>query len=136
MSTRRRRGFEATALLVAIVAVSSCSITHEGDESGSDGPPPVTRDVSAVTTTIADGVTTTAPPRPLDYAIAWEPLDDRTAVGTLTVPVDYADPQGPTLDLRVARHTADPDQRIGVLATNNGGPGAAASTMAGVRLIA
>ena len=34
------------------------------------------------------------------------------------------------MELEVARHKAPADQRIGVLATNNGGPGSAASTMA------
>ena len=100
------------------------------------------RDVSDVTTTSvagsgtgtgigdAAGPTSLPAPPPLTYTIAWEPVDDRTDVGTITVPVDYDDPQGATLDLRVARHQADPDHRIGVLATNNGGPGSAASSMA------
>ena len=44
--------------------------------------------------------------------------------GTLAVPVDWADPTGPTLELAVARVPArDPDSRIGILTTNPGGPG-------------
>ncbi len=137
---QRRRALRATVVAVVIgTALASCSIMH--DESAKV-PPPVTRDVSDVTTTSvagsgtgtgigdAAGPTSLPVPPPLTYTIAWEPVDDRTDVGTITVPVDYDDPQGATLDLRVARHQADPDHRIGVLATNNGGPGSAASSMA------
>ena len=117
------------------MALASCSIA----DNASGPPPPLTRDVSGVTTTTtlvapagvdAGGSTSLPAPPPRTYSISWEPVDDRTDVGTITVPVDYDDPQGETLDLRVARHRADPDHRIGVLATNNGGPGSAASSMA------
>jgi pimeloyl-ACP methyl ester carboxylesterase len=48
---------------------------------------------------------------------AWE-------CATLTVPLDYAQPDGETLDLAVTRlPAADPAQRIGVLLLNCGGPG-------------
>jgi pimeloyl-ACP methyl ester carboxylesterase len=84
-----------------------------------------------VTTTQPDlSASTTPAPPPFDYSIVWEEIDEQTDRGRLTVPVDYADPQGPTMELEVARHRAPADTRIGVLATNNGGPGSAASTMA------
>ncbi len=63
-------------------------------------------------------------------SIEWQPVTERVDAGWLTVPVDYADPDGPTIDLRVAIHRADEDDRIGVLFSNNGGPGAPASTIA------
>jgi len=141
MSMRRRRVPDArthhrqtlttaVAAVVLGVALASCSIARV--DSGPKVRPPVTRDVSDVTTTTIEvgGSTTQPTAQQLTYSIAWEAVDDRTDVGTITVPVDYDDPQGATLELKVARHKADPDQRIGVLATNNGGPGAAASTMA------
>ncbi len=44
--------------------------------------------------------------------------------GTLIVPLDYADPRGPTLPIAVARHPAeDPATRIGSLVIDPGGPG-------------
>ena len=127
---RRQTLTTAVAAVVLGVALASCSIARV--DSGPKVRPPVTRDVSDVTTTTIEvgGSTTHPTAQPLTYSIAWEAVDDRTDVGTITVPVDYDDPQGATLELTVARHKADPDQRIGVLATNNGGPGAAASTMA------
>ncbi len=125
------------ALMLLGGALASCSIVHDDKTSA---PPPLTRDVGNVATTTTTittvggggggGSNASPTPQPLTYSITWEPVDDRTDVGTITVPVDYDDPQGATLDLRVARHRADPDQRIGVLATNNGGPGSAASSMA------
>lgn len=43
---------------------------------------------------------------------------------TLLAPLDYADPQGPIIDLAVTRLTAsDPARRIGALVFNCGGPG-------------
>ncbi len=127
--------------LAAMLALAACS----SDPAESD-PPPITRDVSeaAASTTATpspssggtaqppsstSSTSTTLPP-PLDYSIEWEPLSDRTDGGWLTVPLDYADPQGATLDLWVVRHRAPEDQRIGVLLANNGGPGADASTIA------
>jgi pimeloyl-ACP methyl ester carboxylesterase len=75
-----------------------------------------------------DGPAVTA--APLEYAIEWEAIDERTEGGWLTVPLDYDDPGGETIELWVVRHRADPEQRVGVLIANNGGPGAAASTVA------
>ena len=68
-------------------------------------------------------------PQPLDYEIIWEETAGRVDTGRLTVPLDYADPQGETIDLYVARHRADGD-RVGILMVNNGGPGSPASSMA------
>jgi pimeloyl-ACP methyl ester carboxylesterase len=42
----------------------------------------------------------------------------------VTVPLDYANPGGPTLQIAIARHPAeDPSERIGSLVINPGGPG-------------
>ncbi|MEW9554949.1 alpha/beta fold hydrolase [Nonomuraea sp. NPDC050783] len=44
---------------------------------------------------------------------------------TIKVPLDYADPSGPTLDLAIGRLKAlNPAKRIGVLVVHPGGPGA------------
>jgi pimeloyl-ACP methyl ester carboxylesterase len=49
--------------------------------------------------------------------------------GTLTVPVDYADPQGETLDLALLRVPAG-GARVGSLVVNPGGPGAPGTSYA------
>ncbi|HEX3946882.1 MAG TPA: hypothetical protein VHW47_04215, partial [Acidimicrobiales bacterium] len=42
----------------------------------------------------------------------------------MTVPLDYADPSGTTIQIAVERHPAEvPGQRIGSLVVNPGGPG-------------
>lgn len=71
-----------------------------------------------------------AAPTPLDYSIVFDDIGGGSEAGWITVPVDYDDPQGSTLELWVVRHRADDDERVGVLFSNNGGPGAPASVMA------
>jgi pimeloyl-ACP methyl ester carboxylesterase len=49
---------------------------------------------------------------------------------TYPVPVDHADPDGETVPLAIVRHRAtDPDERLGALFVNPGGPGAPASDL-------
>lgn len=67
--------------------------------------------------------TTTAPGDGTD-AVGWEEVADGIDTGTLEVPIDYDDPSRGTFELFVARHRAtDPDERIGSLLVNPGGPG-------------
>ena len=56
---------------------------------------------------------------------AWKSCGERVAVrGAAGCPVDYTQPQGPTVDLAVARLRAtDPSRRLGSLVFNFGGPG-------------
>ncbi|NUR90935.1 MAG: alpha/beta fold hydrolase [Nonomuraea sp.] len=59
-------------------------------------------------------------------AITWAPCEEEPSAecGTLAVPVDWAKPDGPKVDLAVARRKAtDPSARIGSLVINPGGPG-------------
>jgi pimeloyl-ACP methyl ester carboxylesterase len=65
-----------------------------------------------------------------DQQIQWEPCGD-TDCATLTVPVDYQDPSGETVDLKLQRAPAlDQDDKVGSLVVNPGGPGAPGTTMA------
>lgn len=54
----------------------------------------------------------------------------RVQTSSLEVPVDPDDPSKGTFDLHLARHLADPDQRIGSLLVNPGGPGFGGSDFA------
>ena len=72
--------------------------------------------------TPADPTTVPAPATDIDFGTCDIGFGE---CGTVTVPLDHSDPDGPTIDIEVARvPAADPDQRIGVLLTNPGGPGA------------
>ncbi|MFI6160567.1 alpha/beta fold hydrolase [Micromonospora haikouensis] len=58
--------------------------------------------------------------------IRWVPCPEDGSVecGTLSLPVDWADPAGPRFDLALARRPAtDPAARVGVLFFGPGGPG-------------
>lgn len=57
-------------------------------------------------------------------AIDWQEVQPGYEEGTFTVPVDYRDPNGETMELFVARrHASNPSERIGSLLVNPGGPG-------------
>ena len=62
----------------------------------------------------------------------WTDFGDsgRVQTSSIEVPVDPDDPSKGTFDLFVARHLADPDQRIGSLLVNPGGPGFGGSDFA------
>ena len=87
-----------------------------------------TRLILAAFLTVLTAVTLVASPASAvrDRAPQWQPCaEDRTAqCATLTVPVDWAEPYGPTVGLALARRpAADPTLRIGTLVVNPGGPG-------------
>lgn len=56
--------------------------------------------------------------------IEWEDCDKRYECGTLEVPMDYDDPDGDVFTLALGRRAAaNPNERIGSLLLNPGGPG-------------
>ena len=63
---------------------------------------------------------------PADDPFGWTRFGatGRVEIGTFTVPIDYNDPSKGTFDLDIARHLAmKPDERIGSVLVNPGGPG-------------
>ncbi|WP_051063296.1 alpha/beta fold hydrolase [Ilumatobacter nonamiensis] len=118
------------------------SATSDADDSRSDDADTATVDADSVDPVEPAGPDSeessgddsasgsSATPEQLDYSIVFDDLGGGVDGGWLTVPVDYDDPQGDTLKLWVTRHRASSeDDRIGVLFTNNGGPGMPASSM-------
>lgn len=109
-------------LVVAALVVAGC-----GDDGDDDAVQSTTTTAAAVPTS-----TTTAPPGAVDLLggfvpapLSWEPCGRGTECASLAVPLDWAAPGGPTIDLALARvPAAEPDERIGALVTNPGGPGA------------
>ncbi|MBL0746228.1 alpha/beta hydrolase [Nocardioides baculatus] len=63
--------------------------------------------------------------------IDWKPCETNTDqdCGTLTVPIDYADPTGDTIDLALLRVPAS-GSRVGSMVVNPGGPGAPGTSYA------
>lgn len=105
-ATRRRGPARAAALVaVAVLALAGCTAPREQTE---------------VTT-----APTAADVRGLDAIYAqqldWQGCGDLECA-TLVVPLDYADPDGETIEIAVSRHRATGD-RLGSLLVNPGGPG-------------
>lgn len=75
------------------------------------------------TPSTATSTTTTEPPLPVT-PVQWAPCSSGLQCGSVTAPLDYQNPEGPTVQIAVARHPAEvPSQRIGSLVINPGGPG-------------
>lgn len=124
-------GFSLVAAACAGSAGSTAPVAREITSTPATSTPPT---VAPPTTaqpgdTLPPSTLPSDPPVPLDYEIVWDESAGSVDVGRLVVPLDYADPQGETIELRVARHRAEGD-RIGSLFVNNGGPGSPASSMA------
>jgi pimeloyl-ACP methyl ester carboxylesterase len=106
--------------LAAVLAAAALAAACSG--SGSEGDPLAS---STTASTEPPTTTTTLLPLPVPEPIAWRGCGGGFQCGTLTVPVDYADPAGPTLQVAAVRRPAgDPERRIGTLVVNPGGPGA------------
>jgi hypothetical protein len=68
--------------------------------------------------------TSSAAPGGTAAAIEWTACGERLECATVLVPLDWADPGGQQITLAVIRHPASkPDQRIGTILINPGGPG-------------
>ena len=69
---------------------------------------------------------------PADDPFGWTPSGSsgRVEIGTFTAPLDYSDPSVGRVDLNIARHLAKPQERIGSLLVNPGGPGFAGAEFA------
>jgi pimeloyl-ACP methyl ester carboxylesterase len=72
--------------------------------------------------TVPSSTTTTQPPLPVT-PVQWAPCGNLQC-GSVTAPLDYADPAGASVQIAVARAPAAvPSERIGSLVINPGGPG-------------
>ena len=112
------------ALLASATLLTACS-TSGGNEQAKE---PTT---TVASSTSDKGTTTTAKPAPDARTIDWEDCGGGFQCGTITVPLDYSKPDGKTIDVAVTRHPAeDPENRIGTLFMNPGGPGGSAIELA------
>lgn len=102
------RALAGVATSALLLAATACS---DGDEG--PGATPST-----------SGSTTSTVPEFVPAPIAWRPCENGLECAEVTVPVDYAQPAGPTLALSVQRAPAR-GPRTGALFVNPGGPGGA-----------
>lgn len=104
---RRITSFRLLLVIMAAVALEVVVAMHVEARSGTEPghAMPVSSEQSLTWTECADG------------AEGWQ-------CASLAVPLDYAQPDGPTIDLALTRLSAsDPARRIGPLVLNFGGPG-------------
>ena len=138
------------------LVIAGCATTGSADPNETDGEtsesaspapdqpdqpdqPDRPEDVTTTTSDDDDGsATATSQPVDPETANRWEPgpidwseLNSSVDIGRLAVPVDYDEPDGPQIELHLARRSADdPDERIGSLLVNPGGPGFGGSDFA------
>jgi pimeloyl-ACP methyl ester carboxylesterase len=116
---RRRAG--AVLVAVALVLPAACTATGQRESA-------IATDETTTTEQLSDDATTstTAPgERPVDD-LDWASCGSDLECADMEVPLDYDDPDGPTMTIAVNRRPArEPSQRIGAIAFNFGGPGAA-----------
>ncbi|MFP4512039.1 MAG: alpha/beta hydrolase [Acidimicrobiales bacterium] len=129
----RHRWMRALAALVAVVVLASaCSDDATTDASDDGGTWTWPTDTAPPSTDPGDDTGEEAPDSgertgSIDWSTSGS-LDQ----GTLEVPLDHSDPDAGTIELAVARRpAADPDDRIGAILVNFGGPGASGVEMAG-----
>ncbi len=106
------------AALAALVLLAGCGVFDSGPELPAEPLSP------------GSASATEAPePELADFysqQISWRGCRDGLQCGTLTVPLDYADPAGETIELSLLKVPATHDDRVGSLVVNPGGPGGSA----------
>ena len=109
------------ALLVSALLVGACAAPTAATPARSSGPttPASPSGSPAAARTSPSGSPLSGRPG----SLAWQ-VDGPFETSTLAVPLDYATPDGPTVELALIRRPAgDPAKRIGALLVNPGGPG-------------
>jgi pimeloyl-ACP methyl ester carboxylesterase len=117
-----RRRTALCVLVALLTAIVACASEAKGDLDA-EGDSTVTDDEGAA------GGQGEAGPDDGTAQLEWSSCMGGAECAELDVPVDYADPDGDTLTLSIARVPASGD-RIGALFVNPGGPGATASDFA------
>lgn len=107
----------AGAMLIAVTG-SACTAKGDADPADKSDPPAATR---------AGGSAKEAPSAALapfyEQKIEWTPCKDGFECGWLSVPLDYAAPEGERIKISVIRLPATGTQRVGSILLNPGGPG-------------
>ena len=115
-------------VVVCLGLLVACQSTSSGVVTGTAVEIPGT---SVVPTTAGSSTTTGSTSTSSVSSLQWTASDtDGVQTSSLKVPFDYNDPSKGEFDLFLARHLADPKQRIGSLLVNPGGPGFGGSDLA------
>ncbi len=116
---------------VGAAALSICLLTGAATLSAGAAAPTAPLDDAGTTSALeAARVDAVATPDPQWFDCSTV-FGGTSECGSVTVPLDYDEPDGPTTEVALLRVRAtDPDRRVGTLLVNPGGPGGSAVTMA------
>ncbi|WP_166345304.1 alpha/beta hydrolase [Phytoactinopolyspora limicola] len=104
---------------LAVVAAAACSTATPPDGPPPPEMPPESTPAPDATEGVADEL--------LEYytqTLEWDDCDDSYQCSTLTVPLDYDDPNGADIEIALLRVPATGAEPMGSLVINPGGPGA------------
>ncbi|VXB48565.1 alpha/beta hydrolase [Aeromicrobium sp. 9AM] len=112
----------AFAMLVGVAIVAAVLLTDDKSDKWTEPKPAATSAPSGLK-------------QFYDQKVKWSSCDDSARCAWITVPIDYAKPDGATTKLRAIVHPADGGKATGSILVNPGGPGGSAidfaKTMAG-----
>ena len=115
----RRRTLAVVIAATAVVAACSSPASDLADQQSPE----------RLESTPAPDATVGIEPGLADFytqTLSWSSCGGDFQCSTLTVPLDYADPDGETIELSVLRSPATSDDPVGSLLVNPGGPGGSA----------
>jgi pimeloyl-ACP methyl ester carboxylesterase len=111
-------------LLVLALLLSGCGLLGSSGGKQAGPEPSLTPSPIGVATPDATASATPSLARFYDQKLTWKKCRGADECSTLTVPLDYAKPEGRTITLALLKIPArDPKRRIGSLVVNPGGPG-------------
>ena len=116
-----------TVVVVALLVIAGGAAVVASLGDGEDPPSGSDPTTSATPTPSPDADESPSPDLARFYSqdVEWAPCEGEFECASLEVPLDYDDADGRTIDLAVLKApAADPEQRVGPLVVNPGGPGA------------
>ena len=121
------------ALVLGAVLTGLVVFLSAGEDDTGSAPPPQ-RAVRTDGGEAPESATTPPDPALADLygqELSWESCEGGLQCSRLTVPVDYAEPTGDTVEIALLKvPAARPEQRVGSLVVNPGGPGAPGTSYA------
>ncbi|RFA08371.1 peptidase [Subtercola boreus] len=125
-SRRRLAGIVAVAASAALV-LSGCTTWFAGSSSGTGGDNGFSTGGAAAGSSTPTGEQVDAALKPFyDQSLAWSSCDNGFECATATVPIDWSDPSGDSIELALIKQPAKSSTRQGTLFVNPGGPGVSA----------
>lgn len=121
----RRRAPSLVVMLAAALATTSCSATNDPEDPPQQEMPPESTPVPDATEGVAPGLE--------DFytqTLQWDDCGEQYQCSTMTVPLDYDEPDGDTVELALLRSPATSAEPVGSLLVNPGGPGASGTDFA------